>query len=103
PSTPFAHLEPMQTTPPGEPEPILCGASAGEWGNETATVAGYGTPVIRRTSTNEPVSALDRLVATGRIHRAIDPGVLPEPIDNRTELPSLTELLIAERDEERLR
>ncbi|MCE7080045.1 hypothetical protein [Streptomyces sp. ST2-7A] len=52
---------------------------------------------------NEPTSALDRLVATDRVRRAVDPGAMPELIDDLTGLPSLSELLVAERDEGRTR
>lgn len=93
----------METIPLGElnhhPSRVTARVRAGE----TVVITEYGKPVIRMSPANEPTSAFDRLVAAGRVRRAVSPGAVPELIDDLAELPSLAELLIAERDEERMR
>lgn len=63
----------------------------------------HGKPVIRMMPAAEPTSALDRLAAEGKIKRTAHPGAMPELIDDLAELPSLSDLLISERDRERNR
>ena len=41
------------------------------------------------------------LIASGQATRTAHPGVMPELVNDLAELPSLSDLLIAERDEER--
>ncbi len=55
------------------------------------------------TPAAQPSSALDRLAAEGRIRHTPHPGAMPELLDDLAELPSLSDLLISERDKERNR
>lgn len=93
----------METIPLGElnhhPSKVTAKVRAGE----TVVITEYGRPVIRMSPATEPTSVLDQLVAAGQLRRAVNAGAMPELIDDLAGLPSLSELLVAERDEERKR
>ncbi len=99
----FVYLYRMETIPLGElnhhPSKVTARVRAGE----TLVVTEHGKPVIRMSPAEEPTSALDQLIATGQVRRAVNPGTLPELIGDLAELPSLSDALIAERDRERTR
>lgn len=99
----FVYLYGMETIPLGElnhhPSKVTARVRAGE----TLVVTEHGKPVIRMSPAEEPTSALDQLMATGQVRRAVNPGALPELISDLAELPSLADALIAERDRERTR
>lgn len=101
--TNIVYIRLMETIPLGElnhhPSRVTAKVRAGE----TVVITEYGRPVIRMSPAVEPTSALDRLAAAGQLRRAVNPGAMPELIDDLTELPSLSELLLADRDEERTR
>ena len=99
----FVYIYRMETIPLGElnhhPSKVTARVRAGE----TLVVTEHGKPVIRMSPAEEPTSALDQLMATGQVRRAVNPGALPELIGDLAELPSLSDALIAERDRERTR
>ena len=99
----FVYLCGMETIPLGElnhhPSKVTARVRAGE----TLVVTEHGKPVIRMSPAEQPTSALDQLAATGQLRRAVNPGALPELISDLSELPSLSDALIAERDRERTR
>lgn len=93
----------METVPLGElnhyPSRVTSRVRAGE----TLVITDHGKPVIRMSPAEEPESILDQLIAAGQVRRAVTPGALPELIDDLSELPSLSDALIAERERERNR
>jgi antitoxin (DNA-binding transcriptional repressor) of toxin-antitoxin stability system len=66
----------------------------------TVILTEHGRKVIRMTPATQPASALDKLASEGKIRRTAHPGAMPELLDDLTELPSLSDLLIAEQDKE---
>ncbi|MFF0450010.1 type II toxin-antitoxin system Phd/YefM family antitoxin [Streptomyces sp. NPDC004609] len=93
----------METIPLGElnhhPSKVTARVRAGE----TLVVTDHGKPVILMSPAEEPASVLDQLAASGQVRRAVNPGAMPELLGDLAELPSLSDALIAERDQERLR
>lgn len=93
----------METVPLGElnhhPSRVTSRVRAGE----TLVITDHGKPVIRMSPAEESASVLDQLMAAGQVRRAVSPGELPELIEDLSELPSLSDALIAERDRERSR
>lgn len=91
----------MATIPLGElnhhPSKVTARVRAGE----TIVVTDHGRPVIRMTPADESTSVLDSLLASGRVRRTAHPGAMPETVDDLAGLPSLSDLLIADRDRER--
>lgn len=61
----------------------------------------HGRPVIKMAPAEQSVSPLADLMAENKLRRAVSPGSMPELIDDLAEMPSLSDLLRAERDEER--
>lgn len=93
----------MATIPLGElnhhPSKVTARVRAGE----TVVITDHGKPVIRMTPAMESTSVMDELIASGQVRRTAHPGAMPELIDDLAELPSLSDMLIAERDEKRNR
>ncbi len=69
----------------------------------TVVLTEHGREVIVMTPAAQSMSAVDRLAAEGKIRRTAHPGAMPELLDDLAALPSLSALLISERDEERNR
>lgn len=97
----FVYLVFMDTIPLGELNHNPARVTARVRSGATVILTEHGKPVIRMVPANEPASALDRLAAEGKVRRSAHPGAMPEPIEDLAGLPSLSELLIAERDAER--
>ncbi|WP_274557658.1 type II toxin-antitoxin system Phd/YefM family antitoxin [Streptomyces spiramyceticus] len=69
----------------------------------TVHITEHGKPIMRLVPEEEAATALDRLATSGKVYRSAHPGAMPELIDDLADLPSLSDLLIAERDKERNR
>jgi prevent-host-death family protein len=93
----------METIPLGELNHHPARVTARVRAGETIVLTEHGRPVIRMSPAAEPTSVLERLIAEGLVRRSPHRHEMPELIDDLQELPSLAELLVAERDEERHR
>jgi prevent-host-death family protein len=87
--------------PPGELTHHSSRVTARVRAGETVIVTEHGRPVIRMTPASGSTSVVDELIAAGRVHRTAHPGAVPELVDDLADFPSLSELLITGRDEER--
>ena len=93
----------METIPLGELNHNPAKITAKVRRGATVILTEHGKEVIRMTPAAQSTSALDRLATEGRIRRSAHPGVMPELLDDLAELPSLSDLLISDRDKERNR
>jgi antitoxin (DNA-binding transcriptional repressor) of toxin-antitoxin stability system len=91
----------METIPLGEMNQRPARVTAKVRQGITVVLTEHGRPVIRMTPANDPTSTLDRLAAEGKVRRSAHAGAMPELIDDLTALPSLSDLLIADREDER--
>lgn len=91
----------METIPLGEMNHNPAKVTARVRMGATVILTEHGKPVIRMTPVTEPGSVLDQLKAEGKVRRSPHPGAMPELIEDVAALPSLSGLLIAERDRER--
>lgn len=97
----FVYISAMETIPLGElnhhPSRVTARVRAGA----TIVVTEHGRPVICMTPVMEPSSGMERLIAAGQVRQTAHPGAMPELLEDLGGLPSLADLLIAERDKER--
>ncbi|WP_042403172.1 type II toxin-antitoxin system Phd/YefM family antitoxin [Streptacidiphilus carbonis] len=93
----------METIPLGEMNHNPAKITAKVRQGVTVILTEHGKEVIVMTPAAQSTSVLDRLAAEGKIRRAAHPGAMPELLDDLTKLPSLSDMLIAERDKERNR
>ncbi len=97
------YLGDMETIPLGEMNHNPAKITAKVRQGITVVLTEHGREVIVMTPAAQSTSAVDRLAAEGKIRRTAHPGAMPELLDDLAALPSLSALLISERDEERNR
>jgi antitoxin (DNA-binding transcriptional repressor) of toxin-antitoxin stability system len=93
----------METIPLGEMNHNPAKITAKVRQGVTVVLTEYGKEVIVMTPAIQSTSALDRLASEGKLRRTAHPGAMPELLDDLAALPSLSDMLIAERDRERNR